>query len=188
MDGLKELVPTIVKSINLKALFLCYGLVYGSDVIELLLQGLYTNHTIVMVNFVVTMHLVPDLVEKLMVMLYQKTSLKRFKLATLGKGEFNLPIFGFGKTLGMNHTLEILQLDRFDSLVELDLEELIQPLIMDENGNQVNYTFTSLTFMSFHFMSSFGASIVGMLRRNSSIKHLNLKHSLTTKSHAQELI
>jgi hypothetical protein len=35
MDGLKELVPGIVKSINLKALFLCYGLLYGSDVIEL---------------------------------------------------------------------------------------------------------------------------------------------------------
>jgi hypothetical protein len=71
VDGLKELVPTIVKNINLKALFLCYRLVYGLDVNELLLQGLYMNHTIVMVNFVVTMHLVPDLVEKLVVMFYR---------------------------------------------------------------------------------------------------------------------
>jgi hypothetical protein len=70
MDGLKELVLAIVKSINLKALFLCYRLIYGSDVTKLLLQGLYTNHIIVMVNFVVTMHLVPNLVEKLVIMLY----------------------------------------------------------------------------------------------------------------------
>jgi len=71
VDGLKELVPTIVKNINLKALFLCYRLVYGSNVNELLFQGLYTNHTIVMANFVVTIHLVPNLVEKLVVMFYQ---------------------------------------------------------------------------------------------------------------------
>ncbi len=111
MDGLKELVPAIIKNINLKALFLCYRLVYGSNVIELLLQGLYMNHTIVMINFVVIMHFVPNLMEKLVVMFYQNKSLKHFRLATLGKGEFNLPIFGFGKTLGMNHTLEIFQLD-----------------------------------------------------------------------------
>ncbi len=188
MDGLKELVPAIVKNINLKALFLCYRLIYGSDVNELLLQGLYTNHTIVMVNFVVTIHLVPDFVEKLVVMLYQNTSFKHFRLATLGKGEFNLPIFGFGKTLGMNQTLEILQLDWFDSLVELDLEELVQLLIMDKNGNQVNLKLTNLTFMNFRFMNSFGASIAGILKRNSLIKHLNLKHSLIIESHVQELI
>jgi hypothetical protein len=141
-----------------------------------------------MADFVVTMHLVLDLVEKLVVMFYQTTSLKCFRLATLGKGELNLLIFGFGKTLGMNHTLEILQLDWFDGLVELDLEELIQPLITDENGNQANFTLTSLTFMSFHFMNSFGATIARMLRKNSLIKHFNLKHFLTTKSHVQELI
>jgi hypothetical protein len=141
-----------------------------------------------MANFVVTMHLVLDFVEKLVVIFYHNTSFKCFKLATLGKGDFNLLVFGFGKTLGMNHTLEIFQLDWFNSLVELDLEELVQPLIMDENGNQVNSTFTSLTFMNFHFMSSFGASIAGMLRINSLIKHLNLKHSLRTESHVQELI
>jgi hypothetical protein len=70
MDGLKELVPAIIKNINLKALFLCYILVYGSNVIELLLQGLHMNHTIVMINFVVIMHLVPNLMEKLVVMFY----------------------------------------------------------------------------------------------------------------------
>jgi len=70
MDGLKELVPAIIKNINSKALFLCYRLVYGSNVIELLLQGLHMNHTIVMINFVVIMHLVPNLMEKLMVMFY----------------------------------------------------------------------------------------------------------------------
>jgi len=88
----------------------------------------------------------------------------------------------------MNHTFEILQLDWFDSLVELDLEELVQLLIMDENGNQVNSTLTNFTFMNFHFMNSFGDSITRMFRKNSLIKHLNLKHSLTTESHVQELI
>jgi len=72
--------------------------------------------------------------------------------------------------------------------MELDLEELVQPLIMDENGNHVNFTLTNFTFMNFHFMNSFGASIARMLRRNSLIKHLNLKHFLTIESHVQELI
>ncbi len=187
VDGLKELVPAIVKSTNLKALSWGYGLNYP-DVIESLLQGLYTNHTIVTASFTVSMELlVADLMDKFVVMLCHNTSLKQFTLDIIGgKDEHNLPISGFGKALGMNHTLEILNLYIFR--VELDLEELVQQLIMDENGSQVNSTLTTLTFSGFSSMSSFGASIAGMLRRNSSIKHLSLQNSLATESDARELI
>jgi hypothetical protein len=153
------------------------------DVFESLLQGLYTNHTIVTASFFVLMHdLVPDLMDKFVVMLCHNTSLKEFTLRIGGgKGEHSLPISGFGKALGMNHTLEILTLDN----LQVDLEELVQPLIMDKNGNQVNSTLTTLCF----YHVSFSTSIAGMLRRNSSIKHLNLifRHD-ATESDVRELI
>jgi hypothetical protein len=186
VDGLKELLPAIVKSTNLKAISWGYGLRYP-DVIESLLQGLYTNHTIVMASFTVSMNdLVPNLMDKFVVMLCHNTSLKAFSLATRGGiGEHSLPISGFGKALGMNHTLEILNLIS----LQVDLEELVQPLIMDENGNQVNSTLTTLQFSDISFIMSSGASIAGMLRRNSSIKHLRLKYWWdATESDIRELI
>jgi hypothetical protein len=186
VDGLKELVPAIVKSTNLKALDWSYGLHYP-DVIESLLQGLYTNHTIVTASFTVSRDdLVPDLMDKFVVMLCHNTSLKDFALNTGGgKVVHSLRISGFGKALGMNHTLEILRL-HVKLPVELDLEELVQPLIMDENGNQVNSTLTTLNFFS--FMGSYAARIAGMLRRNSSIKHLHLENFLASESDIRELI
>jgi hypothetical protein len=187
VDGLKELVPAIVKSTNLKALSLLSALHSGldyPDIVDPLLQGLYTNNTIVMAKFAVSNHnAIPDVMDKFAVMLCHNTSLKHFTLHTL-RG--NLPVSGFGKALGMNHTLEILEL-RVVAL-QLDVEELVQPLIMDENGNQVNSTLTTLSFSGFYRMSSFSARIAGMLRRNSSIKHLSLRNSLETESESRELI
>jgi hypothetical protein len=183
VDGLKELVPAIVKSTNLKALSLYFHIDYP-DIVDPLLQGLYTNNTIVMAKFAVSNHnAIPDVMDKFAVMLCHNTSLKHFTLHTL-RG--NLPVSGFGKALGMNHTLEILEL-RVVAL-QLDVEELVQPLIMDENGNQVNSTLTTLSFSGFYRMSSFSARIAGMLRRNSSIKHLSLRNSLETESESRELI
>jgi hypothetical protein len=186
VDGLKELVPAIVKSTNLKALSWGYGLNYP-DVIESLLQGLYRNHTIVTADFAVPMDdLVPDLMDKFVVMLCHNTSLKKFTLyAKGGKGEHSLPISGFGKALGMNHTLEILRLAQFQ---QVDLEELVQPLIMDKNGNQVNSTLTTLDFLDISSIINSGARIARMLRRNSSIKHLSFIDSLGTESDVRELI
>ncbi|CAM6023287.1 unnamed protein product [Sphagnum balticum] len=183
VDGLKELVPAIVKSTNLKALSWSFRTCEDPDVVEPLLQGLYTNHTIVTASFDVSTH---DVVDKIVVMLCHNTSLKRFALG----GEHNLPISGFGKALGMNHTLEILNFFWVNHRrsMELDLEELVQPLIMDENGNQANSTLTSLTFSGFSFVSSFAVSIAAMLRRNSSIKSLFLWSSLEIESDARELI
>jgi hypothetical protein len=183
VDGLKELVPAIVKSTNLKALSLYFHIDYP-DIVDPLLQGLYTNNTIVTATFGVSNdNAIPDVMDKFAVMLCHNTSLKHFTLSTFGS---NLPVFGFGKALGMNHTLEILELRFYEQ--ELDVEELVQPLIMDKNGNQVNSTLTTLTFSGFNFMSSYSARIAGMLRRNSSIKHLTLERSLATESDARELI
>jgi hypothetical protein len=186
VDGLKELVPAIVKSTNLKALDWHYSENYP-DVRESLLQGLYTNHTIVNAHFGVYYNgLVLDLLDKIVVMLCHNTSLKQFTVNVLGpRPEHNLPVSGFGKALGMNHTLEILKL-MID--LEMDLEELVQPLIMDENGNQVNSTLTTLSLIGPSTMRSFGATIARMLRRNSSIKTLNLIQSLRTELDTRELI
>ncbi len=94
-----------------------------------------------------------------------------------------------GKALGMNHILEILEFNCYVSSVKLDLEELVQPLIMDKNRHQVNYTLTNLTFLEFSFVNSFHACLAWMmLRKNSLIKHLSLKYSLTSESNAWELI
>jgi hypothetical protein len=183
VDGLKELVPAIVKSTNLKALSLHSRLDYP-DIVDSLLQGLYTNNTIVTATFGVSNdNAIPDVMDKFAVMLCHNTSLKHFRLDKRGTC---LPVSGFGKALGMNHTLEILELSAYE--LELDVEELVQPLIMDENGNQVNSTLTTLSILSFYPMSFFRAGIAGMLRRNSSIKHLSLQKSLTFESDARELI
>ncbi len=45
----------------------------------------------------------------------------------------------------MNHILEILEFDCYVSSVKLDLDELVQPLIMDKNRHQANSTLTTLT-------------------------------------------
>jgi len=182
VDRLKELVPAIIKSTNLKA-FTLSGLDYP-DIVDPLLQGLSTNNTIVTATFSVSYNNpIPDVMDKFAVMLCHNTSLKHF---TIEWFTTYLPVFRFGKVLGMNHTLEILDIRAFPA--EFDVEELVQPLIMDENGKQVNSTLTTLRFSYFHFMSSLGARIAGMLRRNSSIKHLTLKQSLATESDARELI
>jgi hypothetical protein len=84
------------------------------------------------------------------------------------------------------------------------LEELVQPLIMDENGHQANSTLTDLaiTFRTeLSTMSRVGItlprmlrtelstmSLARMLRKNSSIKSLSLMRSETSESDAQELI
>jgi hypothetical protein len=181
-DRLKELVPAIVKSTNLKDLSL--NSVLHPDIVDPLLQALYTNNTIVTARFDVSNHnAIPYVLDKFAVMLCHNTSLKHFTLDISGS---YLPISGFGKALGMNHTLVMLVLSAFH--LELDVEELVQPLIMDENGNQVNSTLTFLSFSGFYLMSSFGARIAGMLRRNSSIKYLILRNSLATESDARELI
>jgi hypothetical protein len=187
VDDLKELVPAIVKSANLKH-FSWFQIPDYPDLIESLLQGLCANHSIVKASFTMT-DFVPDLIDKFVVMLCHNTSLKEFILETKHrKHEHDLPMSGFGKALGMNHTLQTLHFRSWG--VELDLEELVQPLIMNENGNQANSTLTTLVISNVGFISiSFiPASIARMLRRNSSIKHLTLQKCLETESDARELI
>jgi hypothetical protein len=131
-----------------------------------------------------------DVLDKSADMLCHNTGLKRFSLQ-LPKIEGRKKHFGFGKALKMNHTLEHLLLHLWDNSVELDLEELVQPLIMDENGHQANSTLTTLGVscaMEFSGMSSAGATFARMLRKNSSIKYLDLRKSLTSESDAKELI
>ncbi|CAK9272315.1 unnamed protein product [Sphagnum jensenii] len=189
VDGLKELVPAIVKSTNLKALSFAWGLDYP-DIVDPLLQGLYTNNTIVTARFYVSFRnaAIPDFMDKFAVMLCHNTSLKHFSLDI---SESYLPLSRYVNASGVDRSLELLQLQARDLLqlsVRETVEELVQPLIMDENGNQVNSTLTTLTFSGFFVMSSFSARIAGMLRRNSSIKHLTLERSLATESDARELI
>jgi hypothetical protein len=95
---------------------------------------------------------------------------------------------GFGNALKMNHTLKSLIFSFCGSSIELDLEELVRPLIMDENGHQANSTLTTLAVSRLSAMSSVGATFARMLRKNSSIKHLDLRTSLTSESDVQELI
>jgi hypothetical protein len=59
---------------------------------------------------------------------------------------------------------------------------------MDENGHQGNSTLTALHIIGLSAMSSVGATFARMLRKNSSIKHLDLSRSLTSESEVQELI
>ncbi len=94
---------------------------------------------------------------------------------------------GFGNALKMNRSRQHLEVC-FSGHVELDLEELVQPLIMDKNGHQANSTLTTLAVSGFYAMSSVGPTFARMLQKNSSIKHLNLASSSTDESDVQELI
>ncbi|CAM6036992.1 unnamed protein product [Sphagnum compactum] len=191
-DVLKELVSIVLESTNVKAICVVGDRRPNThDVIEQFLQGLCTNHTIVSFHLVVrgnmAIDLATDVLHKSADMLCHNTGLKRFSLQ-LPNMEGRKKHFGFGKALKMNHTLEHLVLQLWDNFAELDLEELVQPLIMDENGHQANSTLTCLGVMQLSAMSSVGAIFARMLRKNSSIKHLDLTRSLTSESDAQELI
>jgi hypothetical protein len=163
---------------------------YTHDVIEQFLQGLRTNHTIVSARI----HLISlrtttiDVLEKSVVMLCHNVGLKHFILHLPTNIEGRKKQSGFGNALKMNHTLQILQLKFPSHSGGLDLEELVQPLIMDENGHQANSTLTTLDVTGLSAMSSVGATFARMLRKNSSIKHLNLANSLRIESDVQELI
>jgi hypothetical protein len=185
---LKELVSIVLESTNVKALYVlsvCRPDAY--DVIEQLLQGLCTNHTIVTASF----HLISpentaiDVFDKSADMICQNIGLKRFSLEL---SNITTKHSGFGNALKMNHTLQHLTLRFSGNYMELDLEELVQPLIMDENGHQANSTLTALHVIGLSAMRSAGATFARMLRKNSSLKHLDLTKSLTTESDVKELI
>jgi hypothetical protein len=146
-DDLKELVSTVVESTNVKAIYVSRDCrPYTYDVIEQLLQGLYTNHTIMSAVFCIfsLWDTMIDVMDKSVVMLRHNIGLKRFSLQLQTNIEGRKKHFGFGNALKMNHTFQILQISFSDNSVELDLEELVQPLIMDENGHQANSTLTTL--------------------------------------------
>jgi len=153
------------------------------------LQGLCTNHTIVSASFdlVCPQNTTIDVLDKSADMLCHNIGLKYFSLL-LVETEVTTKHSGFGNALKMNHTLTSLAFNLYDSSIKLDLEELVRPLIMDENGHQANSTLTTLAVLGPSAMSSVGATFARMLRKNSSIKHLYLRKSLTSESDAQELI
>jgi hypothetical protein len=192
---LNELVSIVLESTNVKAIRVRNGrLPYTHEVIGQFLQGLCTNHTIASASF----HLVSrgnttiDVLDKSADMLCQNIGLKRFSLQ-LYNTDGTTKHSGFGNALKMNHTLQHLKLDFTD---ELDLEELVQPLIMDENGHQANSTLTALRVTRLSALRvtrlsgtrSAGATFARMLQKNSSIKQLDLTKSLTSESDVQELI
>jgi hypothetical protein len=194
-DDLKELVSTVLESTNVKAIHVfsdCRS--YTHDVIEQFLQGLCTNHTIASARFdLLCPRNTTVVLDKSVVMLRHNIGLTSFSLLLPIDIKGTTKHSGFGNALDMNHTLQILQLI-FPS-GGLDLEELVQPLIMDENGHQANSTLTSLIIYPFRdrltevsTMSPIGATLARMLRKNSSIKHLHLLMSLTRESHVQQLI
>jgi hypothetical protein len=120
-------------------------------------------------------------------MLCHNIGLQDFKLVLLGT-EGTTKHSGFGNALKMNHTLTSLAFNFYDGPFKLDLEELVRPLIMDENGHQANSTLTTLAVTGLSAMSSVGATFARMLQKNSSIKHLDLTMSSTSESDVQELI
>jgi hypothetical protein len=189
-DDLNELLSVVVESTNVMAIALySKSRPYTHDVIEQFLQGLCTNHTIVRARF----HLISprntmiDVLHKSADMLCHNTGLKSFSLH-LPNIKSRKKHSGFGKALKMNRTLQHLLLYLFDTSVELDLEELVQPLIMDENGHEANSTLTTIDVTGLSTMGSVGATFAGMLRKKSSIKHLNLANFLRIESDVQELI
>jgi len=189
-DDVKELVSIVLESTNVKAIFMRGDSRPDThDVIQQFLQGLYTNHTIVSASF----HLrygntAIDVLDKYADMLSHNVGLKHFSLR-LPYGRFSRTKHsGFGNVLKMNHTLQSLTIQFYRRSLTLDLEELVQPLIMDENGHQANSTLTSLRVNGLSGMSSVGATFARMLRKNSSIKYLVLGNSLETESDVQELI
>jgi hypothetical protein len=187
---IKELVSIVLESTNVKAiLVISYCLRDAYDVIEQLLQGLCTNHTIVTATFYLMSpeNTTIDVLDKSADMLCQNIGLKSFSLMLL-RIEGTTKHSGFGNALKMNHTLQHLTLFFSGNYMELDLEELVQPLIMDGNGHQANSTLTTLHVIGLSAMCSAGATFARMLQKNSSIKHLDLTRSLTSESDVQELI
>jgi hypothetical protein len=157
------------------------------DVIEQFLQGLCTNHTIDHFNLISSKNTTIDVLDKSADMLCHNIGLKHFTLQLLDiKGTTKHS--GFGNALKMNHTLQSLAFNFWNSSIKLDFEELVRPLIIDENGHQANSTLTALHVLGLFAMSSVGATFARMLQKNSSIKHLNLDWSLTSESDVQELI
>jgi len=189
-DDLKEVVSTVLESTNVKAIRVFSGCQsYTHGVIEQFLQGLRTNHTIVSATFgLKSPQNTTVVVEKSVVMLRHNIGLKRFSLGLLSDIKDRTKHSGFGNALKMNHTLQHLAIHVRYSSMELDLEELVQPLIMDENGHQANSTLTTLDVTGLSAMGSVGATFARMLRKNCSIKHLNLEKSLASASHVEELI
>jgi hypothetical protein len=189
-DDLKDLVSLVLQSTNVKAIdVLIGGRPDTHHVIEQFLQGLCTNHTIESARFKLE-HLGErrsDVSDKSADMLCHNIGLKRFSLELFDLKRLTTKHSGFGKALKMNYTLQHLKL-AFMGYVDSDLEELVQPLIMDENGHQANSTLTALDVTGRSLMSSAGATFARMLRKNSSIKHLDLSRSLTSESDVQELI
>jgi len=188
-DDLKELVSIVLESTNVKQI--CVYSIRGADtydVIQQFLQGLCTNHTIVSAMFLLKcpQNTTNDVLDKSADMLCHNIGLQDFNL-DLTQTEGTTKHSGFGNALKMNHTLTSLAFNFINS-IKLDLEELVRPLIMDENGHQANSTLTTLVVRGLSAMSSVGATFARMLRKNSSIKHLDLSYSLTSESDVQELI
>jgi len=189
-DDLKELVSIVLESTNVKAIdVLSYRRPDTHDVIKQFLQGLCTNHTIVSATFRLRCRQNTTIVvDKSVVMLCHNTGLKSFTLWLPYDIEGPTTHSGFGNALTMNHTLTSLAFNFCNTSIELNLAELLRPLIMDENGDQANSTLTALDVIGLSAMSSVGATFARMLRKNSSIKHLDLRRSLTSESDVQELI
>jgi hypothetical protein len=188
-DDLKELVSIVVESTNVKAIFVLDCVADTHDVIEQFLQGLCTNHTIVSARFrlICPQNTMIDVLDKSADMLCHNIGLQDFNL-DLVHTEGTTKHSGFGNALKMNHTLQSLTFDFIGSSIKLDLEELVRPLIMDENAHQANSTLTALRVIGLSAMSSVGATFARMLQKNSSIKHLDLSWSSTSESDVQELI
>ncbi|CAK9272298.1 unnamed protein product [Sphagnum jensenii] len=188
-DDLKELVSIVLESTNVKGIYVPRYRRPSNDVIEQFLQGLCTNHTIGSARFQLRCpeNTTIDVLDKSADMLCHNIGLKYFSL-DLMETEGTTKHSGFGNALKMNHTLTSLALDFWNCFIKLDLEELVRPLIMDENGHQANSTLISLRVAGLSATSSVGATFARMLRKNSSIKHLDLRWSLTSESDVQELI
>ncbi len=188
-DDRKELVSIVVESTNVKAIDVWrVSRPDTHDVIEQFLQGLCTNHTIVRarIHLRYPQNTTIDVSDKSADMLCHNIGLQDLRLE-LWQTEGTTKHSGFGNALKMNHTLQSLCLV-FSPFLKLDLEELLRPLIMDENGDQANSTLTALYVIGLLAMSSVGATFARMLQKNSSIKHLDLSWSLTSESDVQELI
>jgi hypothetical protein len=189
-DDLKELVSIVLKSTNVKVIRVRSHLRPGTHhAIEQFLQGLCTNHTIGSAEFSLTSFRKTTVFEKSADMLCHNIGLQDFTLMLHEiEGTLQSNHSGFGNALEMNHTLKSLTLNFPGHSIKLDFEELVRPLIMDENGHQANSTLTSLHVLQLYAMSSVGATFARMLQRNSSIKHLDLTGSLSSESDVQELI
>jgi hypothetical protein len=185
-DDLKELVSTVLESTNVKAIHV-FSDCRSHDVIEQFLQGLRTNHTIVSAKFhLVCLRNTMIVLSKSAVMLRHNIGLKSFSLWLPSEIKVTTKHSGFGNALKMNHTLQSLSFRFNYSSIKLDLEELVEPLIMDENGHQANSTLTDLGITFATELSTM--SLARMLRKNSSIKSLDLKECVISESDVQELI